>query len=339
MNLEHNQTDSVKSKISALRLIAIIGVLYIHAENYAQFGFLSGTNGYDLEQKAIGAFEWAVPLFFLLSAFLFFRGFQWNQLIGKWKRRIHTLLIPYLVWNTIYFILFALLPRLPFLAPYINSAPAQLTLSEIFNSVFLHQYAGVLWFLQALIELTLLAPLFYFVFSRRYIGEAALLVILALSLFRPFALPPVLYLGWRFVFFYALGSYLGLRFPDAVKYTPPRAIRAVLLCALPVIVTLNVLFDYELYSLVFIVCLWLGLSADAFQPRRIYETSFFLYVTHILLFSIIKKIQFAIVPHTEPFMLFAYASVPLFAAAILVPLALLVRRIMPKTYAFLFGGR
>ena len=61
--------EALSNKVNALRFFAIFGVLYIHAENYAQFGFLQGTQGYALEQKAIGAFEWAVPLFFLLSAF------------------------------------------------------------------------------------------------------------------------------------------------------------------------------------------------------------------------------------------------------------------------------
>lgn len=331
--------EALSNKINALRFFAIFGVLYIHAENYAQFGFLLGTQGYALEQKAIGAFEWAVPLFFLLSAFLFFRGFCWNQLLPKWSRRIHSILIPYLVWSTIYFALFALLPRLPFLAPYLNSTPAPLTLSELLSSIFLNRYAGFLWFIKTLIVFTLAAPLFYVIFSRRYLGEIVLLGIFSLSIFSPATFYPELSLRWRFIFFYALGAYLGLRFPDAVRFTIPRTFRLALLFAIPIFVVLNALWDCELYSLVVIACLWFGMDAGSIQPRRIFETTFFVYMLHILVFSLVKKLQYVLLPHTELWMLIAYASLPFIAVAILHPLALLFRRLLPRVYSFLFGGR
>lgn len=331
--------EALSHKINALRFLAIFGVLYIHAENYAQFGFLAGTQGYALEQKAIGAFEWAVPLFFLLSAYLFFRGFRWDQLLPKWKRRIHTLLIPYLVWNTIYFALFALLPRLPFLAHYLNSTPAPLTVNELLASIFLNRYAGFLWFIKTLIAFTLAAPLFYTVFSRRYLGEIALIGIFVLSIVSPATFLPELSLRWRFILFYAIGTYVGLRFPDASRWTLSRPARLALLFAIPIVVVLNAFFDSELYSLAIVACLWFGLDAGSFAPRRIYETSFFIYMLHILVFSVVKKLQYALLPHTEVWMLIAYASVPLIAVAILVPAALLSRRVLPRTNAFLFGGR
>lgn len=331
--------DALFHKINAFRFFAIVGVLFIHAENYAQFGFLAGTQGYALEQKAIGAFEWAVPLFFLLSSFLFYRGFHMDQLLPKWKRRIQTLLVPYLIWNTIYFALFALLPRLPFLAQYLNSTPAPLTFSELLSSIFLNRYAGFLWFIKTLIVFTLAAPLFYLVFSRRYLGEIVLAALLLLSIFSPATFLPEISLRWRFILFYAIGAYVGLRFPDAARISFPRAVRIPLLLAIPLIVALDALLDCELYSLMIIACLWFGLDAGSFTPKRTYGTSFFIYMLHILAFSVIKKIQYALLPHTEGWMLLAYVSVPLIALALLAPLGLLMRRVMPRFYGVLFGGR
>lgn len=46
----------------------------------------------------------AVPMFFFISGYLFFYGFQkwnWQKYVEKLKRRIRTLLLPYLSWNTI----------------------------------------------------------------------------------------------------------------------------------------------------------------------------------------------------------------------------------------------
>ncbi len=47
----------------------------------------------------------AVPLFFLISGYLFFRGLErwnWDEWMKKMYRRVHTLLIPYLIWTTLY---------------------------------------------------------------------------------------------------------------------------------------------------------------------------------------------------------------------------------------------
>ncbi len=44
----------------------------------------------------------AVPIFFFISGYLFFKGLEeWNTSvwIGKLKKRVRTLLVPYLVWN------------------------------------------------------------------------------------------------------------------------------------------------------------------------------------------------------------------------------------------------
>lgn len=46
---------------------------------------------------AIPAMTW----FFFISGYLFFRQFEMNQLLRKWKSRFKSLVIPYLLWNTV----------------------------------------------------------------------------------------------------------------------------------------------------------------------------------------------------------------------------------------------
>ena len=46
----------------------------------------------------------AVPAFFMLSAYLFYRGFTRKKLWSKWNSRIKSILVPYIVWNTIYYL-------------------------------------------------------------------------------------------------------------------------------------------------------------------------------------------------------------------------------------------
>ncbi len=331
--------DRFFHKVSLLRFVSIVGVLYIHAENYDQFGFLDGTAGYLAEQKLIGSFEWAVPLFFFLSAFLFFRDFSWDCLLAKWKRRAKTLLLPYLLWNTIYFVLFAVLPRLPFLSGLINAAPAPITVNEIFQSVFLHTYSGFMWFIKTLILLTLCAPVFYALLSKRWVGEGVIALLFAMLLIRPFSFPSVTSLSWRFLFFYALGAYLALRRPELLVRPVHRRLRIALAVCIPLLALTNAFFDNELYSVFMVFCIWYAIDMNSVPESRLFDTSFFVYLMHILVFSVVKKIQYALLPHTQAFMLIAYASVPVFALLVLIPLAFLLWRRLPRAYRFLTGGR
>ena len=337
MNLVSEQ--ALYRKINLLRFVAIVCVLVAHSENYEQFGFLSGTLAFQVEHDVLASCEWVVSSFFMLSAMLFFRRFQWSQLLGKWKRRVQTLLVPYLLWNTIYFCMFALLPRIPFFANLINTPPAPLTFSGILSAVFLHEYAGFLWFIKVLILLTLLAPVFYLLFSKKYIAEIALAVLLRFTFLPPFVFPAELSMHWRFFFFYAVGAYVSLRVPDAARVTAPKPLRIALLCAIPLYAYAHTIFVSEWYSVAVIASLWFGIDAERVRDRATYETSFFVYLTHFLVFSVIKKIQYALVPHTEAWMLISYFSVAWIALLILIPLALLVRKRLPKVYSVLFGGR
>ena len=45
--------------------------------------------------------QMAVPGFFLLSAYLFYRNFHWRKLLCKWKSRAWSVLVPYFLWNEI----------------------------------------------------------------------------------------------------------------------------------------------------------------------------------------------------------------------------------------------
>ena len=337
MNLVSEQ--ALYRKINLLRFVAIVCVLIAHSENYQQFGFLSGTLAFQVEHDVLASCEWVVSSFFMLSAMLFFRRFQWNQLLGKWKRRVQTLLVPYLLWNTIYFCLFALLPRIPLLSGLINTPPAPLTVSNVFSAIFLHEYAGFLWFIKVLILLTLLSPLFYLLFSKKYIAEISLAVLLQFVLNQPFVLPAELSMHWRFFFFYAVGAYVSLRVPDAARVTAPKPLRIALLCAIPLYAYAHTIFVSEWYSIAVIASLWFGIDAERVRDRATYETSFFVYLTHFLVFSVIKKIQYALVPHTEAWMLISYFSVAWIALLILIPLALLIRKRLPRAYSVLFGGR
>ena len=53
-----------------------------------------------------------IPCFIMLSAYLFYRNFTMKRLGEKLNKRLHSLLVPYLLWNTIYYVAYVAASRI-----------------------------------------------------------------------------------------------------------------------------------------------------------------------------------------------------------------------------------
>lgn len=113
-----SNNDRLSKTIMFLRFPLIVAVVFIHT-NLADVminGRLLVNEGqfpiHDLFRHIITneLARIAVPLFFFISGFLFFyhTDFSMKMYKQKLKKRVRTLLVPYLFWNTVVFLLFFL---------------------------------------------------------------------------------------------------------------------------------------------------------------------------------------------------------------------------------------
>lgn len=113
----------------------------------------------------------AVPLFFLISGYLFFRDFAPDNYLPKLRRRVRSLIMPYVLWSAIYVIAIQLWYRSPWAHP---QAAERNTLDffhlDSLRSVFLQltisSPAPQFWFLRDLIVLVFLSPILYWLIRR-----------------------------------------------------------------------------------------------------------------------------------------------------------------------------
>ena len=79
--------------------------------------------------------RFAVPMFFMLSGISFFKGYESKQYPAKIKSRLFTLVIPYLLWNTIW-MLWEIFTSHSFLARFSeNNVPYPLTAPSILKGI------------------------------------------------------------------------------------------------------------------------------------------------------------------------------------------------------------
>ncbi len=232
--------DTLTSKtISALRLPLAVMVVFIHsfglpAENYnVNWELLTGFDIYNIIRIACSHVisQIAVPTFFLFSGYLFFvkaSSFDWSFYKKQWKKRVYTLLIPYVLWNIIPIIWSSLL-RIA--AIFIKGRPIS-WLFEYWESILTwrifwdfntwgggrHNLLGQittestgplsipLWFLRDLIIVVLFAPLICWLIRKTKGGIILLLGIIWLLKINVIISPMLITTS----FFFSIGCYFAL---------------------------------------------------------------------------------------------------------------------------------
>lgn len=119
-----------------------------------------------LLSNALG--QMAVPGFFLISGYLFFRTLHGFRDIGrKWQERVWSLLVPYGAWNTLWYLAYVLSGRERFSFDALTLAAANYRCNPTF------------WYMYQLMLLTILAPLFYLLLRNAFVMLLSLLLLAA----------------------------------------------------------------------------------------------------------------------------------------------------------------
>lgn len=183
-------TQYLSDKLRVLSLISIIFVLYIHSR--FQPNEIMGMAYYDKIQlftsEMIG--RCAVPLFYLISGYLFFMKVPDGvKSIGrKIRKRIKSLLIPYFIGCVFFVIFYSFIALLPWTSNLINSSSSIMPLfqkpySIILISIFYDGGTGYpcafqLWFLRDLILIVATSPLWYLCLKHLKWGFVAVVFVL-----------------------------------------------------------------------------------------------------------------------------------------------------------------
>lgn len=216
-----------------LRFPLIIGVVLAHCNLYA---IVSGWEGINPAWPAwlvyfFNYFYWLllparVPTLFIISGYFFFRSQTKRNVhffVDKYKRRIYSLLLPYLVWNAIAILL------LYFRYDVITDNGYSLTdyLSGFWSSTINKNGLPAnnpLWFMRDLMVVTLMAPVIYYLVK----GKCGLLTIVSLAACYAINVRiPVCGMSIEAILFFSVGAYLAIHRVDITSI--PRSLGVIML--------------------------------------------------------------------------------------------------------------
>ena len=324
---------ATSNKITYLSYLMALSVVMIHTYNVEVYGLTGAFAGF--EQFVASFARFAVPTFFAISGYLFFRGYDPKDTLKKWYRRIFTLLIPYLIWNVIGYFYKTIPFYIPSLAAHINHT-FPFSLKEFLKTLIMG--CDVNWYLYCLILFVIFSPFLYFFLKNRYVGVLILMVGFLLGTF------------YRNYFlygtFYFYGAYWAMQGQPIVEKRYRLPLRIVASCSLVVIAVVFTIFSslpfpvYALLLLLGIVFTWIAGDFFAISGRvpACLTISFFLYVSHQYLLEILEKIFYLLLGKTFYGAVIDYFFAPILTVAILTALAMLLRR-WKLIWLALAGGR
>lgn len=375
MKLSNNKLSGV---MELLRFPLALAVVYLHCGGTAGTHIWHdglNTEFVDLLRITISHViaHVAVPSFFLISGYLYFKEgyFTFSNYKKKQKKRLFTLVIPYLIWNII--------PCSIILMKRVGGACMSGNWENVclyFESIeWLHVFWDVellnltsqnilgdltplsapinfpLWYLRDLILLTIISPLVYVAvkYGRKYILFILMACFLSGIWFTHRILPIT---G---VFFFFLGAYFSINKIDFLNLKTIASPALKILTAICLVVAIfydgmNTYISTIVYKLFVVTGVFMTfhiahelVKRGCYIKKWLTDFSFFIYVAHFI-FVFLINIHILIIDRlfkntNEILLAIDYLLYPLLITALCITTGYLLRKFLPSTYSFLTGSR
>ncbi len=316
-------------------------VIFVHANNNKQYNN-SGFAYWCEYLVSENLCRMAVPLFFAISGFQFYKTYSWDRIRYKYKTRFFSLILPYFIWNSIWMIVFYFISKLPI----INSAPFSMTWENIFYGIFLYRYCSVFWFMFQLIFFVLINPVIYIAIKNKNVGA---ILLVGLYIVYGFGISKVItVIRIDSLIYYLIGSYAAIHFKEFV-YSSEK-IKGIIGFIMIVISQILFAINYNLnFAIVDILILTIGMIGFFFvfclikdskiKVTWFMQSTFILYAMHGLILETIKKFVFLVLPHTHIISILSYFSSLVITIFIIYVFIGVISKHLPKIYMLLSGGR
>ena len=328
--------------IDFMRFPLIVLVTYAHSYSSVpvDFSLADGTwDMYGLARVFVGQILAKVPMpaFFAISGYLFFHNMEqwnWSTYIEKIKRRVNSLLVPYLLWNLLAAVQFT-----------VRAWRMGRNLDDVGLNIFwvFHHSVGrqtdwighintltapcnmPLWFLRDLIIVTLIAPAIYYILHR--FGKWVLFLLCILYLSGIYAFTPGL--SAYSIFFFSAGAFLSIHQLDPkalfmqVEY-PVYAISILLVISMLFTIGTpiysSVMLAFRITGAISAFCITYRLLQHGMHiPQLLTQSSFFIYLIHYVVFlSLINTAFLAVFGQSTCSLTLHYLLCPLLKIGIFV---------------------
>lgn len=368
-----DKRDLRSQALDLLRFPLAAVIVLVHTLSVDRFLLLNGTfdagdsQGFHLLSRIVSAFlqGQSVPIYYFISGYVFFVGIKLTKkiYIKKISNRVRSLLVPYLIWNAI-FILLYLVKTVPLISSYSTENDIVFGWREFFMSFWgYNKTAPVdafgyifpinypLWFLRDLMIVVVCTPLVNLLIKRiRWYGIVLLGIVWLFANVQ----------GWGRItqlasafFFFSFGAYMSLNRLDMVtefgKYSKLSVVLYFLLGCCYILLVEQI---HEVASFIKLMRIFVGLlfayNLAVYLLKKGYckvnkflaSSSFFIYLSHAWVFERVRRLIFSAIDLNSDFWIIVAYLLTVFVTISLLLLAYYCgKRFMPNIFKVMIGGR
>lgn len=354
LNTVKPDTGFWKKKAAAAFLMSVL-IFFIHLStfyNYADTGnLMSAVNSLLAVTFKEGFTRFVVPLYFIIAGALFFRDYSKEKYVPKLRKRVKTLLIPYLMWNVIWMI-FCIVTSYTFLSRFfVGREKFEVTPLNVLLSLVHHKCNGHFWFVFDLIVFVVCSPVVDFLTRTRKRAVLSIAVLMLLSLMG-YGLPAEIFYTNTSIVYYLIGATIGKY--SFARFLRPASQKVRILSAVVLLGfgAYNVFFFGDVSGTIklalqyvqYLLCAWAFWNVCDWIPEgsiihRFSDCSFAVYAMHGNVGACITKLLYLLLPKTE------YLAPVNFVLSVVLTLlfikgfCLFTRKFLPWLYELLMGSR
>lgn len=338
--------------LSNLKFVLILFVVLIHSNfsihiAYSEEAVTAFDKGFSIFYSLV--LSNTVPVFYMISGFLFY-GVKSGSYKDKLQRRVKTLLVPYLLWNTIALITI-LIKKSPVFADHFPVyQDLHLSLSNVLAGYFslpwnIYPYDFVLWFIRNLLVVLCVSPLIGL--GIKYLHHLLLpvLILVIESVVVGLGVDDRYDLSIS-LFMFAAGGMLANTprrswwiYVAVFLYLSSEAINWWLDPAVWLAILVN-FTKYISFSIICIMASYYLVSHCGSLPRRLTDSIFFIYAFHGLFATACCRLVYTLlIPATVWLCVVDYLLCCIVMFGISYVVYLLLKRLMPRVVAILCGFR
>lgn len=350
--------EFLSQKIKRIYFLLMIMVVFLHSYNIdiKQGGkvlyFNKGFNWFLQDFISNGFTRIAVPLFFVISGYLFVldQKYELNNFFLKMKKRVRTLVLPYLIWTLFGFLFYFILQSIPQSQSFFTKKLIKdYSFLEWINAIINEPIPYQLWFLKDLIVMVLLSPIIFFLIKQA--KAFFLIIIFCFWIFNQ----DTIFLTSEALLFFSFGIYIRIFKTKTIEITDKNAIIIGLFwIGLLLAKTFIGFYGYSkgvetafLKASIIVGLLAFWKLYDVFTNSKIkvlsfdkwIEFSFFLYVFHEPFLTILKKGIFSRLDKTPSTYLLVYFVAPLLAIFCSIIIGKFLKAKSPPFYKIITGNR
>lgn len=351
--------EYLSKKIKIISFVSIIMVVYLHAFNLTT-KFANETkvlekidlNSFMQHFISNGATRVAVPLFFLMSGYLFFINLNptINNFIIKYRKRFFSLVIPFMFWSLWGLLLLFLLQSVPFSKSFFSGGLVKNYSSiKIVDTIFIHPIPYQLWFLIDLIKYIIICPMIYIYVSK--FSYYSLIPFIPIWFFDV----DMIVVNSEGISFFIIGCLLAIKKIDvSLSKLKKKEVSIITFAWLSVLVIKTYLSLHDVYFAVYflkisivigILAAWKiydMLSTKETEKTNIFkltEYTFFIYASHEPILTIVKKVMIKLIGMSSYANLAIYLVSPIITIGFVTIIAIFLKRYMKPLYKIITGNR